>query len=221
MKYKPFKMSIFLICISVLFGVIFHYCYTLPRNLDLTITLTFFGSIGVLLSIFFAIYNHFAEEDKKIDKEIQKILCSKPQLQIQIYEISNEYDSNSQKAVRLSLQVKNYSHPATSFSLNYEDLPNRKSNLLIEFDYPYNSDTLNKGDVLNIDAYITSALDVNHHPKISDINLYIKAVYLDQLNNSVEDYFLVKPNNISISISNTKKSNISTSYGKNIEIKEA
>lgn len=227
MKSKLFIMTIVLIFISILFGVTFHYCYSLPQNLEfpfketLTITLGFIASIVTLLSILFAIFVHFDQEDKKIVIEKRKILSSKPQLMIKIVEISTGNDSNFQKAIILSLQVKNYSHPATSFSLNYEKLPNKISNILIEFDCPYNRDTLNKGDILNIDAYITSALDVNHHPKISDINLYIKAVYLDQHNNSIEDYFLVKPNNSSISISKTKKSNILTSYGKIIEIKEA
>lgn len=221
--YAFFTSIIILLIITALFGVWLYYCYALKNNIDspfketLSLSLTFLGSFGTLASIIFAFYLYMKQREKDEDDEKAMIRGSKPTLFIRIDDFYKSNDSNGQPALAIDFNIKNYNNSASSFSLQFDYLPSKKGKILVEFDYPYNkSDIFKPGENLNITAIFTSRDDIINPPKTEDLNIYIKAVYLDSLNNKVEDYFILEK-----SKGNTVpfvKSNIITPSGKLIEM---
>jgi len=227
MKNKLFAFVIsiiILLIITTLFGAWFYYCYALknitesPFKETLSLSLTFLGSFGTLASIIFAFYLYIKQREKDEDDEKAMIRSSKPTLFIKIDDFYKSNDSNGQPALAIDFNIKNYNNNASSFSLQFDYLPNKKEKILVEFDYPYNkSDIFKPGENLNITAIFTSRDDIVNPPKPEELNIYIKAVYLDSLNNKIEDYFLLeKSKRDTVQF---VKSNIRTPSGKFLEMK--
>ena len=197
--YAFFTSIIILLIITALFGAWFYYCYALKNISDspfketLSLSLTFLGSFGTLASIVFAFYLYIKQREKDEDDEKAKIRSSKPTFFIKIDDFYISNDSNGQPALAIDFNIKNYNNSASSFSLQFDYLPNKKEKILVEFDYPHNkSDIFRPGENLNISAIFTSRDDILNPPKTEDLNIYIKAVYLDSINNKIEDYFLLE-----------------------------
>lgn len=230
MKERLFKFIIVIVTIfmaTIIFGAWFYYCYALsninesPFKETLSLSLTFLGSFGTLASIVFAFYLYIKQREKDQDDVKSAILKNKPQLFIKIEDIYRSKDNNGQPALAIDLKVINYNNDASSFSLGYEYLENDKKNIIVDFDYPFNSTNIFKsGENLNITATFISSTDIIEPPNLEELNFYIKAIYLDKINNMIEDYYRLTPSkNNSISISKIIKSNIITVSGKYIEIK--
>lgn len=224
MKIKLIIYVIALISITALFRIWFHYCYAVknitvtPFKETLSISISFLGSFGTLASIIFAFYLYIKQREKEDNEEKSIIRSNKPTFFIKIYDLYNSQDSNGQPALAIDLNIKNFSNSASSFSLQFDYLPNKKNNILVDFDYPCNmSDIFNPGENLNITAIFTSCDDILKPPKLEDIKTFIKVVYLDRLNNIIEDYFLL--DKIKIKSIKFYKSIVLTSSGKVIEIK--
>ncbi|ELW85708.1 MULTISPECIES: DUF4352 domain-containing protein [Acinetobacter] len=197
--YAFFTSIIILLIITALFGAWFYYFYALKNISDspfketLSLSLTFLGSFGTLASIVFAFYLYIKQREKDEDDEKAKIRSSKPTFFIKIDDFYKSNDSNGQPALAIDFNIKNYNNNASSFSLQFDYLPNKKEKILVEFDYPYNkSDIFKSGENLNITAIFTSCDDILNPPRPEDLNIYIKAVYLDSINNKTEDYFLLE-----------------------------
>lgn len=226
MKRQLITFIFTIISLTILFGVCFHFFYAIknitahPFKETLSMTLTFLGSVGTLASIIFAAFSLIDQAEHNKEEEKKVILRSKAQLLIRVEEIYPSKDSNGQPALAIDFKVENYNNDASSFNLGYDNSPDNKKNLIVEFDYPHNRTNIFKsGENLNISAIITSPTDILNPPKLEDINLYIKAVYLDKLNNIIEDYYLLTPsNNKSVKISGVIKSNIIAASGRFIEI---
>lgn len=200
--------------LSVLALILFYYLFEYmgvpyPLKESIFSSIALIGSFGTIASIYYAIHIHQLERAKALELEKNLIRANKPQLLIEITDCNSGVDTRGQEALILDLRVFNHSHSASSFSLNWDKLPNVDSNLVVEFDYPAEYSIINKGEHLNIDACITNS-DLSL-PAVDEINFYIKAVYIDKGNNFIEDYFMVKKNaHGSLSCNGPKKSSILT-----------
>lgn len=226
MKYQLRSFILFiatLIILSILFGVWFYYNYALenianvPLKESISLSLTLLGSVGTLASIVFTFYLYIKQREKDEEDEKSMIRTVKPTFFIKINDVYISNDSNKQPALAIDFNIKIYNNNASSFSFQFDYLPNKKEQIFVEFDYPYNkSDIFKAGENLQITAIFTSCKDVVNPPQREELNIYIKAVYLDKMNNMIEDYFLLeqsKRNTISF-----VKSNIITASGKFIEM---
>lgn len=202
MKYQLRGFVFFiavLIFLSILFGIWFYYYYALeniketPLKEAISLSLTFLGSCGTLASILFAFYLYIKQQEKNNEDEKTMILNGKPTFFIRIDDIYESSDNNSQPALAIDFNIKIYNSNASSFSFQFDYLPDKKEQILVDFDYQHGrNDIFKAGENLNITAIFTSSKSVVKPPKKEELNIYLKAVYLDKLNNSIEDYFLLK-----------------------------
>lgn len=223
-----FITSLFILLLaSILFGVVFHYCYALkyidqsPLKETLSLTFSFIGSVGTVASIASAFLFYLKQIEKDKDEAEALILRNKPKLFIKISDIYASTDRNKQPSLTMDLNIEIYNNNASSLSLSYEYIPNTSHDILVEFDYPPNyKSALNSGDNLNVSAAFTYVNNIDKCPNLGDIHLYIKAVYLDKLNNTIEEYYLLKSvKRKSQPIGKLVKTNILTATGQFIEIK--
>lgn len=213
-----------LLIITAIFGAWFYYYYALKNQVEfplketLTLSLAFVGSFGTLASIIFAFYLYTLQREKDESAAKEVMLKNKPLLLIIIEDIYQARDDNGQPALAIDLSVVNHNNNASSFSLNYDYLPNKNTDLIVNFDYQLNhTGILRAEENINITAYIISSRNISNPPKPEEIDLLIKAVYLDKSNNMIEDYYVL--DNLNRNTLPFLKSKIITASGKFIEIK--
>lgn len=227
MKYQLCKFAALvaiLLILSILFGVWFYYYYALenidsaPLKESISLSLTFLGSFGTLVSIFFAFYLYLKQQEKDRNDAKKIILSKKPKLFITIGDVYEYDDDNYQPALAVDLKIKNYTNTASSFSLNFDYKLDGKKEILVDFDYStHRKTTLHAGDDMQVTAIFISSKNIMSPPKFNELDVYIKCVYLDGLNNNIEDYYLITSKNMN-SIQYIK-SNILTVDGRFIEVK--
>lgn len=222
--YIFIALIIILLIASFSFGVWFYYFYAFdniqeaPLKESISLSLAFLGSFGTLTSIIFAFYFYVEQIEQQQHDAEMIILRNKPKLFIRIEDIYNSEDRNGQPALAVDMKVENYNNTASSFSLNYDYVLNGNKEIIAEFDYPYKrKNILDSGESINITAIFTSSKNIVSPPEFNELNLYIKCVYLDRLNNTIEDYYLIEGSNKK-SIKYIK-SNILTASGNFIELK--
>lgn len=234
---RPSSILLVTIVSTLIFGLLFHLYYALEFKLEypfketLSMSLSFLGSFGSLASIYFALRVYIDQKKKEKEDNIMQqqqqendakefILRNKPKLAMQVTKYYYSEDKASQPALAVDLTIKNYSNNAYSFGLAYEYLPDKEPHLLIEFEENYASSTLRVDETRTITIIISLVIDIGNPPKLDDIDLYIKAVYLDKLNNSVEDYYKLKKSNRgeNLTITSLVKSEILTVSGKLIKL---
>ena len=222
MKKRLLLLVLLILSLTGIFSGVMHYFYFLPNSIDnllkenISLSLTFLGSIGTLTSIIFAVYVYLDQEDQNRKKTVHLIKNSKPIFQLNIREFDYGFDSNNQPAIIMDILLVNYSHTASSVSLSYESTGS--SNLIVSFDLPLGMELINKGENRNISASIIYSSIVNQHPKISDINLMIKIIYLDNYNNAIEDCFKINPQQNKPYRYQTSNSTALTSNGSLLEL---
>lgn len=192
------SIKIFLFCLLVISFVFFlvFYCYFRSENIiysfkeAISLTLSFIGSIGTIASIIFAIYfyNKQLEEQKNIVKSNQPLFM----LSTSVLEKSN--DSAGQPSYSFNINVQNFGHPASSFSLvDVGSANNLDNKIIIEIPDAFIS-LFNRDDSYDFKVNISNIFDIQSYPDIENIGLDLLLSYVDKFNSSKFEVYTLSIN---------------------------
>lgn len=183
---------------SVTAGAIFYYLFQKwgveqPKKEAISVTASFMGAIGSVAALALSMFLIREDKIKAIEQVKEFISANKPQLLIKVDHLENGSDQNGSPAKIMSLNITNYSHKASSFTLNYDYVTRQQSNYIITFNYPDEFKSLDNGQSVNIDAYIVLSSE-RRIPLPEELEFYLSANYLDNQNNNILDKFLIRKN---------------------------
>ncbi|WP_180068362.1 hypothetical protein [Acinetobacter sp. YH16038] len=183
------KIRVFLF-VSVLISLIFFalsYCYyyletsqRLPLERAVSITFSFIGSIGTIASIIFALYfyNKQQEGQKKLIGSNQPIFI------LTTSALEKSTDSTRQPSYSFDINIKNFGHLASSFSLvNVGSAEGLDSKIIIEIPDAFVS-LFNRDDSHSFRVNISNIFDIQSYPNTKNISFDLLLSYMDKFNSS-------------------------------------
>lgn len=173
------------VLISLIFFALSYYYYLetsegLPLERAVSITFSFIGSIGTIASIIFALYfyNKQQEEQKKL------IGSNQPIFMLTTSALEKSTDSTRQPSYSFDINIKNFGHLASSFSLvNVGSAEGLDSKIIIEIPDAFVS-LFNRDDSYDFRVNISNIFDIQSYPNTKNISFDLLLSYMDKFNSS-------------------------------------
>lgn len=180
---RNFVSCLIIISLVFLFALYFYFESAgeeYPLKEALSFTLSFIGSIGTIASLIFALYfyNSQSDEQKNIIKSNQ------PLFQLSTSDLKKSKDSTGQPSFTLYVNVKNFGHLASSFSLVNIGLPENLGDKIIIEIQNYNITLFNRDDSYDFELNIFNSNDIQLYPNMENARFDLLLSYVDKFNSS-------------------------------------
>ncbi len=162
----------------------------MPLHEALTLTFSFIGSVGTIASIIFALYfyNKQQEEQKKL------IGSNQPIFMLTTSALEKSTDSAGQPSYSFNIDIKNFGHLASSFSLlNIGSADGIDDKIRVEVLDPLVS-LFNRDDSYSFRINISNIFNIQSYPNIESIGFDLLLSYVDKFNSPKYEMYTLSIN---------------------------